>query len=283
MAVLTIKPGQLRLALYLLLSAGAATAYLAIAQAQNGEFGFPLDDAWIHQVYARNLVARGEFSFFPGEPSAGSTSPLWALLLAGGRAVFGDARGWSILLGILALAGSAFLSSRIALRLNSSRQIAFWLAPAFTIFEWHLTWAAVSGMEILLFILLSLALVNALFSGTRPFDLGLLAGLLTLTRPEGAVLGGLVGFAYLAPILKQGARREGAKSLVPEFFAMVGGFLLPVAPYLWFNYWTAGSLLPNTFYAKTQEYASLLSGTSLLERWAGLFRQPVLGGQILLV
>ena len=51
-----------------LISAGV---YLACAGAR----GFPLDDAWIHQVYARNLGTRGEFAFFPGEPSAGSTSP----------------------------------------------------------------------------------------------------------------------------------------------------------------------------------------------------------------
>lgn len=283
MAPLRLKRGQAQLTVYLLLSAGAVVAYLALAQAQNGEFGFPLDDAWIHQVYARNLVARGEFAFFQGEPSAGSTSPLWALLLAGGRAILGDARGWAIILGILALAGSAFLASRIALRLDTPQWVAVWLVPLFTIFEWHMTWAAVSGMEILLFVLISLTLVDALFSGARPFILGLLVGTLTLTRPEGAVLGGLVGLAYVASMLRAGKQRERAKSLAVGSFALVGGFLLPVVPYLLFNYWTAGSLLPNTFYAKTQEYAALLSGSSLPARWAGLFRQPLLGGQLLLI
>jgi len=36
--------------------------------------GFPLDDAWIHQTYARNLVATGQFAFVPGQTSSGSTS-----------------------------------------------------------------------------------------------------------------------------------------------------------------------------------------------------------------
>ena len=44
--------------------------------------GFPLDDAWIHQTYARNLAELGEWSFVPGVISAGSTSPLWTFLLA---------------------------------------------------------------------------------------------------------------------------------------------------------------------------------------------------------
>src|SRR5450759_3567603 len=44
--------------------------------------GFPLDDAWIHQTYARNLALRGEWSFIPGKVSGGSTAPLWSALLA---------------------------------------------------------------------------------------------------------------------------------------------------------------------------------------------------------
>src|SRR5581483_3131331 len=70
--------------LYFLLAAVAVLCYVLVAYVQNGTFGFPLDDAWIHQVYARNLGTHLEFSFFPGQPSAGSTSPLWAILLAVG-------------------------------------------------------------------------------------------------------------------------------------------------------------------------------------------------------
>ena len=44
--------------------------------------GFPLDDAYIHLVYARNLAAGHGFAFNVGEPSIGTTSPLWTLLLA---------------------------------------------------------------------------------------------------------------------------------------------------------------------------------------------------------
>ena len=44
--------------------------------------GYPLDDAWIHQTYARNLAVRGEWAFLPGKASAGSTAPLWSALIA---------------------------------------------------------------------------------------------------------------------------------------------------------------------------------------------------------
>ncbi|MCI0555637.1 MAG: hypothetical protein L0287_32225, partial [Anaerolineae bacterium] len=44
--------------------------------------GFPLDDAWIHLTYARNLAEHGEWAFRLGERSAGSTAPLWTVLLS---------------------------------------------------------------------------------------------------------------------------------------------------------------------------------------------------------
>ena len=46
--------------------------------------GFPLDDAWIHQTYARNLGLQGTMAFVPGIPSTGSTSAGWTALLAAG-------------------------------------------------------------------------------------------------------------------------------------------------------------------------------------------------------
>src|SRR5512138_2254022 len=48
-----------------------------ITSARTFRIGYPLDDAWIHQTYARNLALHGEWAFIPGRPSAGSTSPLW--------------------------------------------------------------------------------------------------------------------------------------------------------------------------------------------------------------
>ena len=44
--------------------------------------GFPLDDAWIHQVYARSFARSATLAYNPGIASTGETAPLWALLLA---------------------------------------------------------------------------------------------------------------------------------------------------------------------------------------------------------
>ena len=63
--------------LFALAAIVSVLGYLGVS-ARGGPLGFPLDDAWIHQTYARNLGLRAEFSFVPGQPSAGSTSPLWS-------------------------------------------------------------------------------------------------------------------------------------------------------------------------------------------------------------
>ncbi len=277
-----------RLFVYTWLAAAVAVGYVALAQIQNGIFGFPLDDAWIHQVYARNLGTRGEFAFFTGQPSAGSTSPLWALLLAGSYALNIDFRGWTLAIGILSLAGSALLAARLARRLDVRPWIADWLVPLFIILEWHLTWASVSGMEIPLFILLSLALIEGLYSAIPPLALGMLAGLLTLTRPEGVVLAGLVGLWLLWRVSTDRKRiggyvTGGIVRLLQGLVLFGVAFLLILVPYLLFNLSTSGTLLPNTFYAKSQEYGELLSNTNFLIRWLSLYRQPVHGAQVLLL
>src|SRR6187455_2703709 len=45
------------------------------------------DDGFIHLQYAKHLIADGEMAFNRGEPSFGTTSPLWVTALAaiGGR------------------------------------------------------------------------------------------------------------------------------------------------------------------------------------------------------
>ena len=310
-----------RRALLLLLAAlMSAGAYLLLA-GWRGAPGFPLDDAWIHQVYARNLAARGEFAFFAGQPSAGSTSPLWTLLLSIGCLLHLDFRVWAYLLGIASLAASAFLISRLAEQIFAQRStqhttrvtfhasrftshLSSLLLSLFLVFEWHLVWSAASGMEIPLFIFLSLLLLERFCARERAWMLGLLAGLLTLTRPEGIVLGTLVGLglSLRASCAKQSPSRESgissarsfncaAKSAAPLrmrlamtsaiFYAF--GFAIVFAPYLFFNLTTGGAIFPNTFYAKSAEYAEIFAQAPLILRWLELLFTPFIGAQILLI
>ncbi|MCI0476645.1 MAG: hypothetical protein L0Y55_10390, partial [Anaerolineales bacterium] len=167
-----------RVAISILAASASASVYLVVAW-WRGAIGFPLDDAWIHQVYARNLATRGEFAFFAGQPSAGSTSPLWTILLSLGYLLHLDFRAWAYLLGIGLLAVSAFLAARLAEQIFASHithHVSRFILPLFFFFEWHLAWSAASGMEILLFVFLSLLLLERFYARERSWVLGLLAG-----------------------------------------------------------------------------------------------------------
>ncbi len=278
------------------LAALACLAYLAGARLAGG-LGFPLDDAWIHQTYARNLATTGQWAYDAGRVSAGSTSPLWTILLSLGYVLKLDFRLWTYFLGFLALAATLGAVYRLGLHLFPQRPIVAPLAALLAAGEWHLVWAAGSGMETLLFTALSLLLLDAFLTPPlseeggvpppsltanpglslrpiglgSPFALGLLGGLLTLTRPEGMVLLALVGGAGLL-------QRRNFRWLL----ALGLGFALLMVPYLLFNRASGAGWLPNTFYAKQQEYAVLLT-TPYPLRLARLIATTWVGPQVLLV
>jgi hypothetical protein len=255
----------------------SAGVYLVVSGAR----GFPLDDAWIHQVYARNLGTRFEFAFFAGQPSTGSTSPLWTILLSLGYLLRIDFRVWMYWLGIVLFALNAMVAARLStiqvssfqfpVSESSALRLSSFVVPLFLLLEWHLVWSAVSGMEILLFIFLSLILVERFYARGQSWMLGLIAGLLTLTRPEGIVLSALV-------FLGMGTQRR-----LSDLGFGVLGLGISVAPYLLFNLATSGTLLPNTFYAKAAEYAELFVRAPFIVRWLELLWMPFVGAQILLV
>src|SRR5262249_4861873 len=54
-----------------------------------GDWGFPLDDSWIHCQIARNLAQGHGWSFNPGTPVQNSSGPLWTALIALGFTLAG--------------------------------------------------------------------------------------------------------------------------------------------------------------------------------------------------
>lgn len=235
--------------------AGIALLSVGLYLAFSGVYyhiGFPLDDAWIHQTYARNLALRGEWSFLLGKPSGGSTAPLWSALLAIGFWLRLAPYIWTYLLGAISLWGLAVLGESAMRRLVSSYRPHFpWVGAALAL-EWHLVWAAASGMETLLFALLATATLVLVISGSRKyFSLGLLIGISAWVRPDGVTL---LGPAVLVILLMQPSWSKRLRALVNLGL----GFGSLFALYLLFNLMISGSPLPNTFYAKQAEYVELL-------------------------
>lgn len=262
----------------LILAAAAALSvalYLA-ASARTTGAGFPLDDAWIHQTYARSLARGQGWSFYPGQPSAGLTAPLWALLLAPGHWLDLGPYLLTILLGWAALYGLSLLARRVMQAVIPDRPGWGLAAGLLICLEWHLVWASVSGMETLLFallvtLILTWPIVSPALNRRAWFIIGALVGLSAWLRPEGITL--------LAPLLLVwvcGKRRWRSAA------ALLAGYALAFLPYLAFNRWLAGAWWPNTFYAKQAEYA-ILRQQPLISRLLGEFSLTLIGAGALLL
>ncbi len=280
--------------LLIALLAGVSVLVYVVAAAIMDRVGFPLDDAWIHQTYARNLARHGEWAFVPGQTSTASTSPLYTLLLAVGYILHIPFFAWTFALGMVTLAGAGWLGRRLAAILFPDLP-ALWTGLAMVL-AWHLVWAASSGMETMLFCTLSLLVVWMAWRGmawremawrgqnsellspsalaSRGFWFGLAGAALTLTRPEGL---GLVGLAAGAVLVSQPRRNWLAWG-----GGVAAGWLLGAAPYIAWNYHISGDFLPSTASAKQAEYAVYLK-LPLWKRYWRLLLPVIAGGQFLLL
>ena len=237
----------------LLILAGAVilivAVYLLTSQVTYG-IGFPLDDSWIHQTYARNLALRGEWAFRPGIPSAGSTAPLWSVLLALGFLLRLSPYIWTYLLGAVTLFALAVICEWTVRKLVDSYHPRFPWVGIFIAFEWHFAWAAMSGMETLLHGLIVTTVLVLLMTNTRRYlTLGLLTGLAVWVRPDGLTLLGPVLMTILFA-------EQDTRSRISAVTRYLIGFGSLFVPYLLFNLAIGGKPMPNTFYAKQAEYAS---------------------------
>ncbi len=220
-----------------------------------GRSGLPLDDSWIHQTFARNLATNGRWEFIPGTVSAGSTAPLWSLLLALGYMVRAPYLLWTYLLGWLLLTWSAWSGMVLWRTLWPDYERTAWLPGLAIVLSWPLIWAAASGMETLLFTALAMLLMSlyarqAKGGRWRAAPLGLLSGLLIVVRPDGL---GLFLLVALGLLLAGGSLKER--------LSRGGIFLLaaawPLLPYFSLNFLVGDHLWPGTLYAKQAEYAIL--------------------------
>lgn len=165
---------------------------------------FPMDDTYIHFVYAQNLAqGRGLYFSFPEEVGVGTTSILWVLLLAGGAWL-----GFSIgilakIVGVLSLFVTSiciFVLLKPILRVGMA-----WLGAVLIAVSGNMLWFALSGMETMLFVALGLlALLE--YRKKRWVSLGILLGLLALTRPEGVLLA--AALAVLESVRSRGLTRS---------------------------------------------------------------------------
>jgi hypothetical protein len=252
-----LEPRRRESRLRLALVAAAALPPLVLVAAElwvfSGRWGFPLDDSWIHLVFARNLARGLGLAFNPGTLVAGTTSPLWTALLAVLYLLPGPTFAWVQAAGIAAHLAAVDGTYRLARALDLTPRWSL-VAGAFVAANHWLVWSSVSGMEIPLFIALSLAgtrrhlAERSAAPGASPPVSFVFFGLAALARPEGLLLPMLAALDRLLRIEPPRGRWRADLTDLLVGFTAVAILVVPVA--LFFRH-ASGSFLPTTFAAKS--------------------------------
>lgn len=210
--------------------------FLVRERAIAGGPGFPLDDSWIHLHFARNIAEGAGFAYNPGTPVAGSTAPLWTLLLAAAVAAFGPSLALVKALGAALGAGAALLTRRAGLALGLGHLAALGAALAL-VGAGPMAWGALSGMEVSLGALLVAAALWALARDSDAWA-AIWAALAVLARPEALLL---------VPLLLLARPLTLRRAVV--FGAITAGVLAPMVA---FTLATVGAPVPATAAAKVE-------------------------------
>ena len=231
-----------------LLAAAGLAAAVAVGWAWARSLDYLADDAFISFRYARNLATGHGLVYNPGERVEGYTNFLTVVVLAGAHRAGADLVAAGRGLSLLAGAAAVVLAWALARRgLARSSLLALAAALLTAVNPYHAAWAG-AGLETTLFSALlaaaALPLVGAAATRERFLAASGLALLLSLTRPEGVALYGVLAACAAATA---GDARARARALLPglALFVLVGGAYF-VARWAYF-----GDLLPNTFHAKS--------------------------------
>ena len=236
---------------------------------------FPLDDSWIHLQFARNLAAGEGLVFNPGKLVAGSTAPLWTALVSLVYFLPGNPVFWVKLLGVLLFLVGGWVTFRLGLELALPRSLAM-LAAFLTVSTSWLVWSALSGLEIPLFVVLSLVAIELHLEERRdderpPLSL-LVMAIGALARPEALLLMALALADRLLCFERDSEgdlvwQRPGASS----WWLVLLGIAVVLVPMALFNWSVSGSVLPTTFSAKTPGMARWLPEMRFLHTVLGIF------------
>jgi hypothetical protein len=223
---------------------------LAFVFVRGGAHVFPLDDAYIHLSYARTLAQDGTLGLQPGEPSVGTSSPLWVGALAALSWFVADPF-WSVhaltlvaVVGYIAL-GVRFVDTAFGAEAGDSPARAVFLALVGLLLAANgcLAWMSVSAMEtawVLFLGALAVSIYERRGPGVRLF---FLLGLCLLARSTTLAL-------VLAIVVAEMLGRRRWRQLLTSSSVM----LLVVAPYALFTRRLTGSLFPNTAKGKLLTY-----------------------------
>ena len=193
-----------------------------------------IDDAFITLQYVKTLLSSGTWGFFPGVIANSATSPLNVILLGLTSLFTGPTPEAAFWLYLVSLFFTTFVLTRLSVQLSGSTRYG-WLATSALLFNPLLI--STMGLESILFVALFVLALYSYRSG-RWSLLGIALGLLTLTRPEGFL------FLLLFLLFLPDGRRRARVALL---------YVLCILPWYLFSWIHLGSLVPDTFFIKTEQ------------------------------
>lgn len=243
----------------LFVSASLVYYYISFANSVNQEYGFPIDDPWIHLTFAKNLAEYGSFSYFKNEiVTSGSTSPLYTFILAIGFLITKNEMLLSYLTGILFFILSILFFYRLSKNVFPKEN---WLALAAVIIfvcdKW-LNLIAASGMETTMYIFVLVSCFYYYYK-RNPLLFAVTLGLLIWCRPDALtfILAVVIDYALFIYLKKKNSKAnieiEPFSKNDLKKIAII--FSVLVAAYVGFNLILSGSILPNTYSAKLTYYS----------------------------
>jgi len=227
------------------------------------QFGVPLDDVWIHFRFAENFAQGHFYEYNIGEPTPGTTSPLWVIILS-----IPFLFSQNIYLFYALLISSVFFLLalielyKLCLKLGFDRIYSLFIT-LLTLSCGRLLWSSLSGMEITLFCYLSILIFNNHLKEIETSKLtiinGLLLGLAANTRPETYLLAGIY---YLTSLI---LLKKNLKQNTGRFLLSILIFIVILIPYPIFCYIHTGGFLPSTYEGQVGVFKYLPNFTYLVE------------------
>ncbi len=252
--------GLIIIAALLILSIVLPYYYVYYAYSVNHYNSFPLDDPWIHLQFAKNLAEYGSFSYFKNEVvTAGSTSPIYTIILAAGFLITKNEMWLSYVIGIIFFAFSVYYFYKLSGTFFPKEN---WLAIAaalLLVFDKWLNFISVTGMETTLYIFLLVACYYY-YRKMNAIGFAVTLGLTFWTRPDAlAFIAAIAADYFFRVYLKNRSPKDNTDILLFEkkdLYKIAGIFGAIMAAYFAMNYIIAGSLLPNTYSAKLAYYSA---------------------------
>lgn len=269
-------PGPILLTIAAVAAAGLAFLYSSNEFRAIGGLGFPLDDSWIHLQFARQVALGQGLAYRGADLVSGSTAPLWTALLSLSMLLPVPIVLTVKALGITLFALSAIAVWRLARALDLEPSLATLAMTLFLFTDW-MVWSALSGMEILLAIWLSLEGSILHLRERRSQELPprslLLFALAALVRPELLLL---VVLALIDRVLDLG-RGEAGSRVSSRSRALLPGVVaacLPLVVVATVNVVIGGSPFPQTLAVKTEGINHILPPLRSLFRVVEILFRP---------